>query len=601
MIFASRTIRTIFVVALASHCALAQTVPPVGNTGSSGQPGRGTITGQVVDENDQPVPNAVVYFNAARAAFAQTVIANRDGEFQLKDLEPADYAIHARMASYTSGRNDPVDGRYSYRIGDRVRLRLIRGGVVTGKVTDAHGNPVVGVHVRARMIRDGANREITRGLHHDRSTDDRGVYRLYGLWEGTYVVFAGGPETSNGLSYQTTFELDVPTYYPSATRATAAELKVRPGEELNDIDIRYRGEQGRIVSGAVTVPSNLHTGYMVTLASAGDAGPSLLTTISQTAGRNFVFNGLEDGEYSVSAQSSDSSGEIAVSSAKPISVRGADVTGIQLTVKLLGSVSGRVVLEETKLAECTNKEHPLTNEAFVSAVQNENEIAKQVPQALREIWSVGAPVRPDREGNFLLRNLIPNEYYFALRFNAREWYVNSIAFVAAAPTPGNSPAAKPSAAIASLKGRPVDVSRVWTNVKGTERLTNLNITLAHGAASFGAYLAPAEGEQVPARLIAYLVPAETEKANDVFRFFTARVHSPGGRFGFDNVAPGRYWILIQPGEESVDSLPKLRSPNETETRKQLRRNAEAAKNEIELKPCQNVVDFKLPLKPATQN
>jgi hypothetical protein len=46
---------------------------------------------------------------------------------------------------------------------------------------------------------------------------------------------------------------------------------------------------------------------------------------------------------------------------------------------------------------------------------------------------------------------------------------------------------------------------------------------------------------------------------------------------------------------------KLRTPNETEMRARLRREAEAAKTEIELKPCQTVNDYKLSVKqPAPQ-
>jgi hypothetical protein len=40
-------------------------------------------------------------------------------------------------------------------------------------------------------------------------------------------------------------------------------------------------------------------------------------------------------------------------------------------------------------------------------------------------------------------------------------------------------------------------------------------------------------------------------------------------------------------------LTKLRLPDEVETRLRLRRASEAAKMEIELKPCQRVVDFRI--------
>jgi hypothetical protein len=41
---------------------------------------------------------------------------------------------------------------------------------------------------------------------------------------------------------------------------------------------------------------------------------------------------------------------------------------------------------------------------------------------------------------------------------------------------------------------------------------------------------------------------------------------------------------------------KVRAPEEAETRAQILRVAEAAKVEVELKPCQNVSDYQLPFK-----
>jgi hypothetical protein len=104
-----------------------------------------------------------------------------------------------------------------------------------------------------------------------------------------------------------------------------------------------------------------------------------------------------------------------------------------------------------------------------------------------------------------------------------------------------------------------------------------------------------EGQQAPEKLFVYLVPAEQESADDILRFFAAQV-SADGKIALNNVAPGRYWILAHPPlDETGSSLTKLRLPHETETRAKLRRDVEAAKTEVEFKPCQNVVDFKLPL------
>lgn len=571
-------------LALASLCVLAQTQQPAPNTDTARASSTGTITGQVVNENGQPLPNALVQIRAVRSAAGQTVVTDREGEFQINGLEPVDYSISAWMPSYTVANPESLRRSNTYRVGDRVKLTLIKGGVVTGKVINAEGDPVVTVNVRAQMVRDANGRVVRNGPTRERQTDDRGIYRIYGLPAGTYVVVAGGPSPHSSSSTPPVFEFDVPTYAPASSRDMAAEISVRAGEEVADVDIRYRGEQGRVISGEVTVAASSHRGFSVMLTTDGDASAQWATTSNQSAdNRSFVFNGIADGDYSVFAQSYSQNGELAVSESKRIAVRGADVTGVKLTAKLLGSVAGRVVLEETKAPECTDKDDPLSQETFVFAWHNDNEAAKQIPQS---VWSLGAPGRVDDDGNFLVRNLAPGEYYFAPRFNAPQWYVQSIAFV--------------PAATAATKAKPVNATRVWTNVKAGDKLSGLTITLAQGAASLRGQLVLPEGEQTPARTIVYLVPVEREKADDVLRFFAAPVRSDG-QITLNNIPPGRYWVLAQVvGEDIAALVTKLRMPHETAIRARSRRDAEAAKNEIEFKPCQNITDFRLAFKATDQ-
>ena len=82
---------------------------------------------------------------------------------------------------------------------------MIRGGAITGTVTNALGEPVVAVRVRATMVRDARGevpKFMTFGLM-EQSTDDRGIYRIYGLRPGTYIVSAGG-QVSHLRSIHTT-------------------------------------------------------------------------------------------------------------------------------------------------------------------------------------------------------------------------------------------------------------------------------------------------------------------------------------------------------------------------------------------------------------
>lgn len=547
-------------------------------------PSSGTISGKVVNENGQPLPNVNVYVRPVGVtANPNVAITDREGAFEVSGLDAASYSVSALAPAYVSPIREPQSPPPRYRPGDSVTLTLIKGGAVTGTVTNSVGEPVVGVAVRVQMIRDANGRVLPRGGVTERLTDDRGVYRIYRLMTGTYVVSAGGP-TMSANSYINVFENDAATYAPSATRDTATEISVRTGEEVSGVDIRYRGEPGRTISGEVKVPDPRAV-FTVVLNAAGDSGAQWHTSYAQGPGSaDFLINGIADGDYDVYAHFYvQATGNRGVSEHQRISVRGADVSGIVLTTKPFGSVAGRVVLEET-IAECTDKERPVFTETMVSAWHNESAAVRRTPQ---EIWSMGAPAPPNPEGNFALQNLAPGEYFFAVRPQATYWYLRSALFAPPATT--------------GPKAKPVDASRVWTNVKPGDRLSGLTMTLAHGAATLRGKLALAEGEQAPPRLIAYLVPAETERAEEVLRFFSAQV-APDAKFGFNNVPPGRYWIMAQPlAEGDGPSTARIRFPHETAWRARLRRNAEAAKNEIELKPCQDIHNFKLSLKPVTQN
>jgi hypothetical protein len=580
-----RTLAIIFLLVLAPLYIVAQTAQPaVAKKETSETPDGGAISGRVVDERGQPLPNAVVSVRAVGSTgIGQNANTDREGLFQVNGLERASYLVSAAAPAYTTPPRDPsITPATTYRVGDSVTLTLIKGGVITGTVTSSIGEPVVALGVRVQMTRDANGRRLPEGFSKQQSTDDRGIYRSYGLPTGTYVVIAGGPN-----SYAPTpvnpFENDVPTYAPSSTRDTAAEISVRAGEEEAGIDIRYRGEAGRTISGSVNVAQESNPGFTITLTALGDGvAPWTASAYQPTGSRGFVFNGVGDGDYQLIAQSHPSSKDRALSAPKRVTVRGADITGIELVPRPLATVAGRVVLEESKAVECTDKRRPLFEETVVSAWHNDNDAAKQMPPF---VWSLGAPVPADAEGNFVLRNLAPGDYYFITRFSAKYWYLQSISF--ASPVPAGAKAAS----------KPIDATRIWTNVKPGDRLTGLTVTLAQGAASLRGRLVLGEGEQMPARLFAYLVPAEREKADDLLRFFAAPV-SPDGEIALNNVAPGRYWILAQTyGDETVGPLTKLRLPNATETRAKLRREAEAAKTEIEFKPCQNIVDFQLSLKP----
>ena len=539
------------------------------------------ISGRVVDENGRPIANATVFVRAFDSQDQANTTTDSEGSFRVKGLQRSAYLVSASVPAHTALAREPGDNSAAYyRVGDSVRLEMVKGGVLTGTVTTSSGEPVVAVRVSAYMIRD-SNGQVPRygAQPRPKITDDRGVYRIYGLPTGTYVVAAGGAGNFSS-QYSNAYESDTPTYAPSSGRAAAREISVRAGEEATNIDIRYRGEPGSTISGSATDPRSQAepSGFRISLSSIQtEILQENLSTYQSLPGMGFTLYGVVDGDYLITAQSF-SEGEWAVSESRRVKVRSADVTGIDLVIKPLGSISGRIALEGSKAIECKGKRRPSFGETVVTPWHNDKE-SKDQPLFL---WAVGGPSTPKPDGAFTLRNLAPGQYRLSARFFAKYWYLRSITFP------------NPITAQSDSADRLIDATHNWITVKLGDRVTGLLVTLSEGAASLHGQVKTSDGQKRTSRPSVFLVPAERENAKDVLRFFVAPASD--GTFVINNLPPGRYWALARSaGESDSDLQSKLRLPDQHEARAKLRHEAEAAKTEIELKPCQNVTNYSLPL------
>ncbi|MEN3327346.1 MAG: hypothetical protein V7638_2153 [Acidobacteriota bacterium] len=530
----------------------------------------GVIDGKVVNESGQAMAGATVFVRAVNSGGGgRQTTTDSEGNFRVTGLEPALYVVSANAPAYTMATSTNLFTQTYYRIGETVRIELVRGGAITGTVTNALGEPVVAIRVRATMIRDarGEGAKQLAYITSEQPTDDRGIFRIYGLRPGSYIVSAGGA----GFAYSfNPYDQDLPTFAPSSTRDTAAEVLVRSGED-STIDIRYRGEPGHVISGTVKVAGT--NGSSVALSQPGSPVP-VGNTYQPHGARGFIFSGLGDGDYDVVAQelasnpNATTTPAFSISEPKRISVRGADVTGIELTPRPLSTISGKIALEPSAAKECQGKRPPLFAEMLVRMEKPETDKDKDDMQNLRFVLNSASP---DANGAFQLRNVDPGKYQFEPRFYARYWYLQSIATTTATPKP-----------------QKVDAAANWTTVKSGEQLSNLTITLAQGAASIRGRVVVAEGAATPAMSL-YLVPAEPDKANDVLRYFVSDV-ADDMTFTFNNLPPGRYLTYL---DTRTTTLQKLRQPEAGPERLKFRRSAETKKNEIELKPCQNLVDYQV--------
>ena len=184
--------------------ALAQTV------------GTGLILGQVVTgDTGTPVRRARVALSGAELRGQRSTMTDDEGRFVFTQLPPGRYSMTASKAGYVNiaygakapGRaGTPIQLEEGQKLDSRA-ISLPKGGVITGVVLDEYGEPSPGTPVRAlrTVIRTGEKRLESAGTN---TTDDRGMYRIYGLQPGQYVVTAQPRNTGLG-SLQTSVAADI--------------------------------------------------------------------------------------------------------------------------------------------------------------------------------------------------------------------------------------------------------------------------------------------------------------------------------------------------------------------------------------------------------
>jgi protocatechuate 3,4-dioxygenase beta subunit len=566
-----------------------------------------TITGRVVDQNNAPLEDTTILSlpaglaNAQQAAMTAASIrptsSDEQGRFSIDNVAPGAYLIYADLPGYVAAPddNEAREPKY-YRPGDTASIRMIKGGIITGTVSTMTGEPIIGIKVNAIRLRDskgGAMSQNVFDLRREFRTDDRGVYRIYGLLPGTYLISTGGRSIVPVLTGA--YDSDAPTYYPSATRDTAAEVTVHSGEEMGTIDIRYRDYTGHAMSGTVsgaTAGRSMSVVGVILSDAVTQAFFGLAVMPMAQGAQSFQFDGIPDGEYIIAATTSDSS---AGSPPRRVTVKGADASGIELTIAPYVSIAGRVVLEPVPAAErkadCQPRRASSIEETVLLA-RADNQASEQTdgktqPPARQakpfSLFPFPVDSTPNNKGEFKISRLDAGRQHIVIRFPSEDWYVRSLKL------PPQPPATEAR-----------DAARNGVTVKSGEQVQGLTITLAEGAAGLrGRVVQATEGARLPERLRLHLVPAEKEAADEVLRYYEAEVKGDG--FELQNLSPGRYFVIAR---RAADDRASEDSPLpvawDTDARQRLHQRAEAANTVLELKPCQRMIDYSFKYAPAAR-
>src|SRR5690349_24614177 len=164
----------------------------------------GRIMGRVVAADDgRPVKRARVFITAAELPGGRGVLTDDSGVFDLTDLPAGRYTLTVSKSGFVAlsyGQRRPLQAGTPLQLNDGqqikgIQFQLPRGSVIGGRVLDEDGEAMPGVMVRVMRYQylQGDRRLVPAGTG---QTDDKGMYRIWGLMPGDYYVNAvarGGP------------------------------------------------------------------------------------------------------------------------------------------------------------------------------------------------------------------------------------------------------------------------------------------------------------------------------------------------------------------------------------------------------------------------
>ena len=499
----------------------------------------GSISGRVTI-GGKPAPNITVMFMPSEGyqrldrATAKTT-TDREGQFQLTRIPAGRYQIAAFAPAYFSETGGQVTwGGKNITLADgesveEINIELKRGGVITGRITDANGRPLVQQFVTlAKVEEKGRTESFYSGNYRMMQTDDRGIYRIYGIPPGRYLVSVGVPinkghvRMGNGnIYYPITFHPGV------ADESKATTIDVTPGSEATGVDIvTGRVEKAYTISGRVVDVSTgkpvanqvcgyghvaRYDNYITSMAS----GPQ-----SDDKGE-FRIEGIVPGKYVALAIITEGSEFYAAPA--PFEITNEDVGGIEIKVHRGASISGTVVIEGLGDQEAASK-------------LSELNLMASVPTELRIFRHSGTKVNSD--GSFRITGVQSGKARIAINY----------------PQPKG-------VSILRVERDAVE-QREGIEVAAGESVSGVKVVMGYGAGIIRGQV-KVEGGDMPTFLQIVAISRRAGEGSPSIQNYAQA--DARGRFVFEGLAPGEYELHLMGGSFDLPGGTPLRMKVEKQT------------------------------------
>jgi hypothetical protein len=369
---------------------------------------RGSISGKVTIK-EKSAPGVVVSLRKTDSTNpfeqSQKGTTDQDGLYRIANVPPGSYEVTPSAPAFVPADPQAPKGK-TVLVGedeniDNINFALVRGGVITGKVTDADGRPVMQQQVnifRVEMFEQQQQQGQQMRQYFPSGggqTDDRGIYRVFGLLPGRYKVGVGRSDDSYNQSFSGLRSTYKQVFHPDVSDpAKATVIEVGEGTEATGVDIalgrtlQTYTASGRAVDDKGLPVPNVRLGLNRYAGERSEFVSTFATTNNQG---EFVVEGLIPGKYGFFMFPSQNAA-MRVDTGSTFDILDQDITGLSVKLVQGVSVSGVVVVEGDNKAAIA-KFPELQLRAFVTTMGVGTGLGS----------NAASPIAPD--GSFVLTGL----------------------------------------------------------------------------------------------------------------------------------------------------------------------------------------------------